>query len=267
MTSRVLTPWLGRARRRKSVAATGEDVAAGSTAVTRVLDHDSTEVRALLAECLASAPAADVTGVLRVAHAAIASRVRPVYAVDDLQAASRTLRLGRGSCSQRLALLEAVARSAGVPTRSRGLLLDGRFWYPRFPGLRGVVPDEVVLAWPELRVDGTWLDLSAVLSGPGGSAGGDDGRPFTNAGEETLFEAVGRGGARWDEAPGSASDAHDEPHVGCDTCSLSRWVLAELGRYDTREELFAVHGQTLCWPARTAAGPVLSRWSAGAAGP
>ncbi len=264
MTSRALTPWLVRAGRRR-FAAPGKDGCPGSTDATRILDHTSAEVQSLLRDCHRSTAQGDATGVLRVAHGLIAGRVRPVYAVDDTQPVSQTLRRGRGSCSQRLAVLEALARAVDVPTRSRGLLLDGRFWYPRFPGLRAVVPDEVVLAWPEFRLDGAWLDSSALLAAPSLRAGAEDGVQFTNTGEETLFEAVGRGAIRWDAAPGSATDGHDQPQVGCDTCSLSRWVLAELGRYDSRDELFTAHGQTLCWPARTAAGPVLSRWSAGAA--
>ncbi|SEK66054.1 hypothetical protein [Nonomuraea pusilla] len=68
--------------------------------------------------------------------------------MNERQPASRTLALGRGSCSQRLAVLEAVARACGVATRVRGLLVDGRFWHPRFPLLRPLVPGRVVLAWP-----------------------------------------------------------------------------------------------------------------------
>lgn len=34
--------------------------------------------------------------------------------------------------------------------------------------------------------------------------------------------------------------------------------------FDSRDELFTRHGQTLCRPARTLAEPVLGRWSAGA---
>lgn len=265
MTSRALTPWFDRAGRRRSATGHGPDSCPGSTTATRILDHDSPEVRSLLSESLSLASTTAATEVLRVAHGLIGARVRPVYAVDDTQPAGRTLRRGRGSCSQRLAVLEAVARAAGVRTRSRGLLLDGRFWYPRFPALRAVVPDQVVLAWPELHLDGTWLDISDVVPGPDLAPGASAGTPFTNVGEETLFEAVGRGAVRWDATPASGRDDHDRPQVGCDTCSLSGWVLAELGRYDSRDDLFDAHGQTLGWPARTAAGPVLSRWSAGAA--
>ncbi|MFC3688721.1 transglutaminase domain-containing protein [Aquipuribacter hungaricus] len=262
MTSRALTPWASRAGRRRSATAPADDGCPGSTDATRILDHTSAEVRSLLRDCTGSTARDDVAGVLRVAHGLVAQRIRPVYAVDEAQPVSRTLRSGRGSCSQRLAVLEAVARAVDVPTRSRGLLLDGRFWYLRFPGLRAVVPDEVVLAWPEFRVDGVWLDSSALLGAP--DLHSDSGGRFTNVGEETLFEAVGRGAVRWDEVPGPTTDGHDQPQVGCSTCSLAGWVLAELGRYGSRDELFAAHGQTLCWPARTAAEPVLSRWSAGA---
>ena len=262
MTSRALTPWRSRAGRRGSAAPPPADRPAGSTTATRILDHGSAEVQQLLWDCRALSVDDNVRETLRVAHRLVVERVRPVYAVDDTQPVSRTLRRGRGSCSQRLAVLEAVARAVGVPTRSRGLLLDGRFWYPRFPGLRPVVPDQVVLAWPEFQVDGRWPDSSALLTDPDRDA---DPVGFSNSGEETLFEAVGRGAVRWDPSPDRGRDGHDQPQAGCDTCSLSGWVLAELGRYDSRDELFAAHGQTLCWPARTAAGPFLSRWSAGAA--
>jgi len=50
----------------------------------------------------------------------------------------------------------------------------------------------------------------------------------------------------------------------CSSCDLSGEVLLDLGRFGSRDDLFAAHGQTLCWSARMAADPVLSRWSAGA---
>ena len=265
MTSRALTAWVGRAGRRRRATNAGAVGSPGSTTATPILDHGSREVQHLLRDCVGATAGGDVREVLRVAHRVVAQRVRPVYAVHDTQPVSRTLRRGRGSCSQRLAVLEAVARATGVRTRSRGLLLDGRFWYPRFPGLRAVVPDQVVLAWPEFHVDGVWLDSSALLGVTAGTEPGARTVGFSNAGEETLFEAVGRGAVRWETSPDRGRDGHDQPVAGCDTCSLSGWVLAELGRYGSRDELFAVHGQTLCWLARTASGPVLSRWSAGAA--
>ncbi|SDI86810.1 transglutaminase-like domain-containing protein [Nonomuraea jiangxiensis] len=94
------------------------------------------------------------------AHQLVAARVRPVYAMDERQPVSTTLGLGRGSCSQRLALLEAVARGSGIATRVRGLLIDGRFWHPRFPRLRALIPRQVVLAWPEFLLAGRWVAVS-----------------------------------------------------------------------------------------------------------
>lgn len=192
---------------------------------------------------------------LRQAHQIISNRVRPVYAVNDLQPASLTLLRGRGSCSQRLGVLEAVARALGVPTRVRGLLVDGAFWYPRFPRLRFAVPDAVVLAWPEFLIDGVWVSASELF-GPISSLSGAEG--FTNAGGETLFDAVARTAVDWDgetSAPGA-----------CSGCDLSAMVLRDLGRFDSRDDLFAQHGQTLCWAVRTAVGPIAGRWSAGLSG-
>ena len=194
----------------------------------------------------------DPLSMLRRAHGLIGERVRPVYAMNDLQAASKTLTLGRGSCSQRLGVLEAAARALGVPTRARGLLIDGRFWYPRFPRLRFAVPDVVVLAWPEFLLDGAWVGASELF----GPASEREMRPFSNTGGETLFDAVARTTIDWDgatSAPGT-----------CSACDLSAMVLRDLGRFDSRDELFARHGQTLCRGVRSLVGPFAGRWSAGA---
>lgn len=138
MTSSLLAP---KCRGRSAVVRPGS---AGSTAATPVLDLDSPEVRALAAPLGAD----DTRSFLKAAHERIVRSIRAVYAVEDLQPASVTIRRGRGSCSQRLAVLEAVARSAGIATRVRGIEVDGAFWYPRFPRWKALVPDTVVLAWP-----------------------------------------------------------------------------------------------------------------------
>ncbi|NUT42346.1 MAG: hypothetical protein HOV86_20400 [Thermoactinospora sp.] len=192
---------------------------AGDVKSTPILDWTHPRILALSAEV----SGADERAFLVAAHRLIADRVRPVYAMNEAQPASTTLALGRGSCSQRLALLEAVARSRGIDTRTRGLLVDPRFWRARFPRLHVFFPRHVVLAWPEFLVGGVWVSVSE-LHGPSRTA-----EPFTNTGEETLFEAVARG------------------------CDLSGHVLADLGHFDSRDDLFARHGQTLCLPVRVAA--------------
>ncbi|MFG1613078.1 transglutaminase domain-containing protein [Nonomuraea wenchangensis] len=215
-------------------------------AATPILDHDHPRVLALAAEARAGGAAG--RGLLVAAHRLIAARVRPVYALDDEQPASRTLRRARGSCSQRLAVLEAVSRACGIPTRVRGLLVDGRFWHARFPLLRPAVPDLVVLAWPEFRPADGWLPVSELY--------GDldtlrEAAPFTNTGAETLFDAVARTAVDWDGG-------------GCSACDLSGHVRADLGRYVSRDALFLEHGQTVCRPVRFAVDPVMSRYAASA---
>ncbi|MEV4111642.1 transglutaminase domain-containing protein [Nonomuraea sp. NPDC049695] len=180
------------------------------------------------------------------AHQLIAARVRPVYAMNERQPVSTTLRLGRGSCSQRLALLEAVARSHGITTRVRGLLLDGRFWHSRFPRLRALIPRRVVLAWPEFFFDNQWVAVSELYGDLGTLRAG--GR-FTNTGGETLFDAIARTAVDWD---GST----------CSSCDLSGQVLADLGYFDSRDDLFRRHGQTLCLPVRIPADLIMSRRAA-----
>jgi transglutaminase-like putative cysteine protease len=235
--------------------------AAGSTAPTRILDWEHPRVAELI-RSIGNGHAADLPDgrldILRRAHGRIAATVRPVYSVQDERPVSDVLRRGRGSCSQRLAVLEAVARASGVATRVRGLLVDGAFWHPRFPHLRRLVPAQVLLAWPEFhlhRSTTSWLPASELF-GDLAELSGRRASGFTNAGAETLFEALSRTAVDWDGATACAADA-----VSCD---LSAHVLADLGHFDSRDDLFAHHGQTLCGPARWMAEPVLGRRSAGA---
>ncbi|MEU6673499.1 transglutaminase domain-containing protein [Streptomyces sp. NPDC046925] len=245
--------------------------ATGSTEPTRILDWRHPRVADLIRSVGAACPdspdsscSSGQLAALRRAHGRIAATVRPVYSVQDERPVSEVLRRGRGSCSQRLAILEAVARATGVPTRVRGLLVDGAFWHPRFPGLRRLVPDEVLLAWPEFRFDerthgldpGTpWLPVSELFGGLD-ELSARRATGFTNAGAETLFEALSRTAVDWDGATACAADAA--------SCDLSAHVRTDLGHFDSRDDLFARHGQTLCGPARWVAEPVLGRRSAGA---
>src|SRR5690606_24013417 len=201
---------------------------------TPILDWSHPRILSLAAE--AGEPRDD-RAVLIAAHRLITARVRPIYALNEKQPVSATLALGQGSCSQRLALLEAVARARGIHTRVRGLLIDGRFWYPRFPRLRALIPRRVVLAWPEFLLDGRWVpvselfgDLETLRAGGG----------FANSGGETLFDAVARTAVDWDG-------------VTCSSCDLSGHVVAALGYFSSRDALFDRHGQTLCPPVRVSA--------------
>ncbi|MFJ9822600.1 transglutaminase domain-containing protein [Streptomyces sp. NPDC101151] len=264
MTSSLLMP-LCRVRAGTPGAGTAE----GSTAPTRILDWQHPHVASLLRQIDmtvdweedATGPAQRIAA-LRQAHRWITAAVQPVYSVQDEMPVSVVVRRGRGSCSQRLAVLESVARASGVATRVRGLLVDGTFWYPRFPRLHRIVPHQVVLAWPEFHLEGLsltdhptapWLTVSELYGGLDELSEGQGG--FTNAGAETLFEALSRTAIDWDGATVC-------PAAGA-ACDLSAYVLADLGHFDSRDELFARHGQTLCGMARLLAEPVLGRRSAG----
>lgn len=247
MTSRRLTPKHPRARGAVTT------IADPLCRPTPILDWRHPAVRDL-ASRLGSAPE-DPRGYLLRAHAEIATSLRPVYGVRERQPVSRTLARGRGSCSQRLAVLEAVARAGGIPTRVEGLLVDGRFWHARAGRARHLVPDQVVLAWPEFRFGEQWVSVSELHGGLEELAAGAGDRGFSNAEAETLFEAVGRTAVDWhgrvcDRAPG---------------CDLSGAVRCSLGHFPSRDALFALHGETICAPVRPLADAVLSRWSAQAA--
>ncbi|MEU2055886.1 transglutaminase domain-containing protein [Streptomyces bungoensis] len=272
MTSSLLMPRGGVRAGTAGRVTTGGGTAtgdAGSVAPTPILDWRHPNVASLVRRIGAAGHSGDASGparrteALRRAHRHIAAVIRPVYSVQDERPVSQVLRRGRGSCSQRLAVLESVARASGVATRVRGLLVDGGFWYPRFPRMHRLVPHQVVLAWPEFRIEGLpaadhpctpWLTVSELF-GDLHALSRDAGGGFTNTGAETLFEALSRTAVDWDGATAC-------PATGA-SCDLSAHVLADLGHFDSRDELFARHGQTLRATARLLAEPVLGRRSAG----
>jgi hypothetical protein len=216
----------------------------GGTQATAILNTASGPVEALIAK---HTDAPTQREFLKAVHADIASTVRAVYAMEDLQPASLTLQRGRGSCSQRLAVLEAAARGKGISTRVHGIAVDGSFWYPRFPKLKALVPGRVILAWPEFKIDGTWVPVSELYGTLGEMA--VCGISFTNADGETLFDAIGRTAVDWDGATGGQ-------------CDLSAVVSEDLGYFDSRDAPYRTHGQTLAWLPRKLADGVMSRHSA-----
>ncbi|WP_156725495.1 transglutaminase-like domain-containing protein [Streptomyces apocyni] len=238
--------------------------AAHHLGATRILDWRDPRIQALLRrarQARQEGPATTGTDAARAtlisAHQMIRASVRPVYALDDTRPASRTLARGRGSCSQRMAVLEAVARAAGVPSRVRGLLVDGAFWRPRFARLHRLVPERVVLAWPQFHLEGAWVDFSE-LYGPLTELTARRPQGFTNQGEETLFDAVAATAVDWT----GQTCATDCAPAGCSAFDLSGAVRADLGYFPSRDALFAEHGQTLCHAARTLGEPVMSRRTA-----
>lgn len=238
----VLTPWY----RRPAEPAGGGPEVTGSTDPTRILDHQSLEVSRLVDRARATARSSSPLDLLEAAHGIIRSEVRAVYSLDESTPASTTLRRCTGSCSQRLAILESVARAIGVPTRVRALLIDRSFWYPRFPKIGFLLPDQMLLVWPEFLIDDQWRSASDLF----GSIGCRGGGAFTNAGSETLFEAIGRCAVDWDgRSSGSEFD-------------LSRFVRVDHGYFVDRDTAFALLGQTLAPAFLTVLDPVLRRVSA-----
>ena len=194
---------------------------------TSILDYDSPIVSAF-AQSVRPADGSEV-GFLQAAHAAVCERISPIYTVRERQRVSRTISLRRGSCSQRLACLEAVARRQGIGTRVRALWVSGRFWNRRFPLSRVFIPKRVLLAWPQFKVEGDWLGVEDIF-GPLEERA-PHGVPFANDGE-TLFEAV----------RSSTVDFDGRTRTCATVCDLSSFVRENAGVFDDRDDLFAQFG-------------------------
>lgn len=234
--SALITPWYKRTYDRSG----GGAEQPGSLAPTPILDFDSAGITRLVARSRYLAESRETLDVLKAAHSIISKEVRAVYALEETTPSGRTLERGFGSCSQRLAVLESVARAIGVPTRVRALLIDRSFWYPRFPNIGFALPDSILLAWPEFFVE-QWRPASELFGKVGCRGGGT----FTNNGGETLFEAAGRCAIDWD---GQTEDTEYD---------LSRFLRADYGYFNNRDDAFTQLGQTLCTPSRWIADPLL----------
>ncbi|MFD9681573.1 hypothetical protein ACFWAD_16980 [Rhodococcus sp. NPDC059969] len=221
------------------------DASVGDVAATPILDWGNGDV-ARLYDDIAGGAIQSAREFVVSAHRSVGARIRAVYGLDDRQPVSVTLSRGRGSCSQRLAVVEALARRDGTATRVRGLVLRGEFWYPRFRHLHAVIPKSVLLAWPEFLVDERWRDISEIVS----PAALSYVEPFTNAGKETLFDAIGRAPVSWGKS------------VSCDCLDFSEFVGRDLGTFESRDELFEKFGQTMSTPARVLLDPAFRNWSA-----
>ncbi len=231
----LITPWY----RRTSVRVGGGSQEPGSVVPTPILDFEKSGIARLVTRSQDLAPSTEPVAVLEAAHSIIRDEVRAVYALEESTPTSRTFARGFGSCSQRLAILESAARAIGVATRVRALLIDRSFWYPRFPRIGLVLPDRILLAWPEFSIE-EWRPASELF----GSIGCRGGGSFTNRGSETLFEAAGRCAVDWD------GRAHDNAY------DLSQFVRADYGYFPNRDDAFRQLGQTLCAPSRVIVDPV-----------
>ncbi len=195
---------------------------------TKILDFENQPI-ADEARTLAGRIGGGVEYVRR-AHQLICEYVSPVYTVDEWQPASVTFARGKGSCSQRYACLEAMARANGIPTRVRGLWISGQFWAPRFRLLKHFLPGRVLLAWPQFYLSQRWISVERIFHDPEHLAAQSP-NGFTNDGE-SLFEAVRHTAVDFEGSTKSCANGN---------CDLSRFVLDDAGLYATRDQLFADH--------------------------
>jgi hypothetical protein len=197
---------------------------------TSILDIDNEEVRRLV-ENMIEPDQSDRTFVQR-AHVRLCQIVRPVYSVNEWQPVSKTLQKKKGSCSQRMACLEAIARAVGISTRVRALHVSGRFWYPRFWLPRPFIPKRILLVWPQFSLQGMWVDLDELYSPVALLVATSPG--FRNDGE-SLFEAIRK--TPVDFLGKSCGLACAKPEH-----DLSKFVLNDEGFFDTRDEAFERFG-------------------------
>jgi len=194
---------------------------------TAILDIHHKEVQRL-AETLAQQGLPDRIRLQKL-HLLLVAMLRPVYSVDEWQPTSKTLLKRRGSCSQRMACLEALARAVGIPTRVRAIHVKGNFWYPRFQVLRFLIPKRILLVWPQFFLEGNWVDFDELYV-PMEQLVATATHGFANN-RESLFEAI-------QDTPVDLLGKTCDMACARPEHDLSRFVLDDQGFFDTRDEAF-----------------------------
>jgi hypothetical protein len=184
---------------------------------TPILDYGNPAV-ALLVTRLSEGQPGPCEFVQR-AHQHLSDVMRPIYSVAEKQPCSETLRLNGGSCSQRMAVLEALARAYGIPTRVRAIWLKKTFWKERLPLLQPIMP-KTLMPWPQFWIDERWVDFEEIYCGVPELCTRVT-HPFTNAGM-SLFDAI---------------KTQPVDMLGKTTThSLQKFVVSDAGFFDTRDE-------------------------------
>ena len=224
------------ARRLVTVAPSDPDMYRGNLEETPTLDYGNLSLVGLPDDI--SRRGVDSRRRARMIHEYVARTTTPLYSLTETRPASVTERKGAGSCSQRFALVEAIARRVGIPTRVEGLAIRGTFWAPRFPELRCLLPRGVIIAWPEFLTTDGWLPIDELSAERGPEE-------FTNCkGGVTLFEATRSVEVR---------------HQDGSRPSFSGAAVRTLGYYDRRDDLFREYSTKLPFSSPTWAAEIILR--------
>ena len=192
-----------------------------NVAATPILDYKSAQVQEALKRLAYTRPAQ--REFVQMAHRHLSDVMRPIYSIGETDSASQVMEVNGGSCSQRMACMEALARGYGIATRVRALWLDKSFWYERLPLLKPIMPKKTLMPWPQFYLDGAWVDFDEVYA-PMAALAARAKHAFTNAGE-SLFDAIAR-------QPVDLLGKSEK-------FSLRRFVVGDDGFFDTRDELLA----------------------------
>ena len=184
---------------------------------TPILDYGNAAIQRILERVSEGQPAP--RAFVQKAHQHLSDVMRPIYSVAEKQSCSETVGLNGGSCSQRMAVLEALARAYGVPTRVRAIWLNKAFWKERLPLLQPVMP-KTLMPWPQFWLEDKWVDFDELYDTIA-DLGAHVTHPFTNAGM-SLFDAIK---SQPVDLLGKSAKF-----------SLQKFVVSEAGFFDTRDE-------------------------------
>ena len=156
------------------------------------------------------------------------------YNTHDTIAATSILKDGYGQCNTKGTLFMTLLRAVGVPCRTHGFFIEKRIQKGVVNGIVfGLCPKELVHSWVEVYYQGQWLNIEGFILD----------RQYLNRLQD-KFKGHNGSFCGYGAATPDLQNPQNEWNEG-DTYIQKDAITKDLGVFDSPDELFAAHRQTI----------------------
>lgn len=199
---------------------------------TKILDYTNDSIQKLLIR--RQWMELDSTTKVKSIYNFVRDEIKFGYNVSDNISASEVLKDGYGQCNTKASLLMALCRAVGVPNRIHGFTIDKTLQKGAISGIwYNLSPKNILHSWVEVLINEQWYFLEGVILD----------KPYLTKLQEknsrckTTFCGYG-----------VYTDNFENPSIEWDlnhTFIQDRGINQDLGLFDTPDEFYAKHQQTL----------------------
>lgn len=169
----------------------------------------------------------------------VRDEIRFGYNVSDDVPASAVLADGYGQCNTKGNLFMALLRAVGIPCRYHGFTIDKELQKGAITGIwYRLAPQEIIHSWVEIFFEGKWLNIEGFI---------------LDMGYLTALQSRYKNTRGYFCGYGVATQNFANPQVqweGGDTYIQKEGINRDFGVFDSPDEFFAGHRQSLNWLKR-----------------